>query len=796
MNPKIRNQAFQLLEKNKFTDAIPLLLKVVKKDNNDLDACFALASAYAQSNRPYDAEKYLKQVLLKSPNNAQACYALAYTQESIGQFDSAIKNFKQLLNLSPEQYDTYNHLGNIYLQQGNYAQAEINFKKYLEHDANNLDVLNNLGIIHMELAQYQQAEEIFSGILKQHPQHIHAINNLGNLNKSKGDFDAAEKCFQDVLNIDATHVEAKYNWATIQTKNAHYDKAIALLTAALQTKPIYNKASILLAKSYHAINDYHHALETILHTIANTPGSTEAYQCFASIISNIAISEDNDEINQALLNTFDIQRVDHNLLVKPVIGIINNSDIASNINDIQSASTNDVVELITNNKLTNIFKHKLMMSLLQKTVISDVTMEHVLTTLRQALLVYISKINKAPGLAGNLDFICSLSMQCYNTEYAYCITDEEEMLIKELLSSLEHINKNNLFQLAILSSYSPLHTILSSDQIGELIKLKKSAGLNYLIEQQINAPALETEIKSKITSLSHDVDETSKEIMVINEDAPYPRWISANILNNQSQPSTLFSQPGLGIPEIDNASKFEILIAGCGTGKHSIEIASNFRNTHVTAVDISYNSLAYAIRKNQEYSIENLDYYHADLLNFDAIDKQYNMIEVSGVLHHFAEPAIMLDKLLGVLKPNGIIKIGVYSQRVREPINSIQAEIVNKFPTTVEGIREARQYVINNYDLEKTGLKNNKDFYALSGCRYLLFGANDHNFTIEKIKTLVNQFNLNFLGFDLDDKSVQASYRKQFPDDPTMRNLDNWDKFEALNPKTFTNMYQFKCQKQ
>ncbi len=795
MNPKIRNQAFQLLQKNKFTDAIPLLLKVVKKDSNDMEACFALASAYAQANRPHEAEKYLKHVFLKSPDNAQACYALAYTQESIGQYDAAIQNFNRLLTLTPEQFDTYNHLGNIHLIQGDFSQAEINFIKYLKHDANNLDVLNNLGIIYMELEKYQQAETIFTDIIAKHPRHTHAINNLGNLNKSKGDFDAAEKCFQNVLNIDSTHVEAKYNWSTILVKNNHYTQAIELLNTALQAKPVYNKASILLAKAYQATNHLQEALQTIISAITSTPNSIEAYQCFAGIVSNLTLSDTSEELENILINAFDNKKVDHNLLVKPLLGIINGNEIAASIKEVNSKPEDKIAESLLANGLANIFSHNLLITLLQKTIVSDAKMELFLTKLRYAVLICSNMERKLPNLGNKLELICSLAMQCYNTEYVYNISEKEKSLTKKLLNSIEHINKNNLFKIAVLASYLPLNEVLSTTQINELTKVKKPPTFNYLIEQQISAPALEEELKSNIISLSDSIDDTSKDIMSINEDAPYPRWISTNIHNNKITTSSIYSQLGLAIPENDNASCFEILIAGCGTGKHSIEIASNYSNSHVTAVDISYNSLAYATRKNQEYNVSNLDYYHADLLNLSAIEKQYDMIEVSGVLHHFSNPSEMLGKLIDILKSSGIIKIGAYSQRVREPINKIQKEVINRYSATPEGIRDARQYVINNCDLDKTGLKANKDFYSLSGCRYLLFGANDHNFTFNIIKQLINEFNLTFLGFDIDDKSVLTKYKKQFPDDPAMLKLDNWDQFEMENPKTFSSMYQFKCQK-
>jgi hypothetical protein len=49
---------------------------------------------------------------------------------------------------------------------------------------------------------------------------------------------------------------------------------------------------------------------------------------------------------------------------------------------------------------------------------------------------------------------------------------------------------------------------------------------------------------------------------------------------------------------------------------------------------------------------------------------------------------------------------------------------------------------------------------------------------------------LPFLGFDLGPAQRRA-YARQFPDDKTMTDLDNWYLFETQNPRTFIDMYQF-----
>ena len=73
-------------------------------------------------------------------------------------------------------------------------------------------------------------------------------------------------------------------------------------------------------------------------------------------------------------------------------------------------------------------------------------------------------------------------------------------------------------------------------------------------------------------------------------------------------------------------------------GQHAIETASRFSNCHVTAVDLSLASLAYAQRKSHELGLDNLEYLQADILHLHQMGKEFDIIESSGVLHHMNEP--------------------------------------------------------------------------------------------------------------------------------------------------------------
>ena len=87
-----------------------------------------------------------------------------------------------------------------------------------------------------------------------------------------------------------------------------------------------------------------------------------------------------------------------------------------------------------------------------------------------------------------------------------------------------------------------------------------------------------------------------------------------------------------------------------------------------------------------------------------------------------------------------------------------------------------------------------EDFYSLSGCRDLLFHAQEHRFSLPQLKETLDRLGLRFLGFQL-GANLLNKYGQQFPDDPEKANLDNWHRFETANPRTFRGMYLFWVQK-
>ena len=158
--------------------------------------------------------------------------------------------------------------------------------------------------------------------------------------------------------------------------------------------------------------------------------------------------------------------------------------------------------------------------------------------------------------------------------------------------------------------------------------------------------------------------------------------------------------------------KPDVLIAGCGTGKHAIS-ASRYKDAKILAIDLSLSSLAYAKRKILDLNYKNFDFLVADILEIKNLGKKFDIIECVGTLHHMEKPILGLEALLNLLKTNGFLKIGLYSKIAREPIINFRKNLLNKkFKKESDNIMLLRKEIIENRTNNKYFKKitNSKDF--------------------------------------------------------------------------------------
>jgi SAM-dependent methyltransferase len=250
--------------------------------------------------------------------------------------------------------------------------------------------------------------------------------------------------------------------------------------------------------------------------------------------------------------------------------------------------------------------------------------------------------------------------------------------------------------------------------------------------------------------------------------------------------------PFANLGELSIAAEPELLVAGCGTGAHALALALRHQNSRVLAMDLSLSSLAYGKRKARQFGGDHIEWAQGDILALAGTERRFDMIDCGGVLHHMREPMSGWRILRDLLKPGGVMKIGLYSELARADFVRLGAELDATGDNSADRIREFRYEVFGlPDDAPLRRIVTLHDFFTLSECRDLLFHVEEHRFTLPEISRCLDELGLEFMGFEMRNQAVVGRYLARFPDDPGATDLQNWHRFEEDEPNIFIGMYQF-----
>jgi SAM-dependent methyltransferase len=420
-------------------------------------------------------------------------------------------------------------------------------------------------------------------------------------------------------------------------------------------------------------------------------------------------------------------------------------------------------------------------------------------------LILLESINSLANISRLQELILSIAIQCDKNEYAYYIQADEIQSLETIASHLEKLIFNNgsvddisILLLLVLMYRSPLDiSYLHHLKTGN-IQLEY-ADLNEFIEYTLYSNSKELEMARHYMAGSNINDEVSIKVAKMYEDNPYPRWTESLVsMNPHNIPLELFT----GVATFPKYRATEpsvnsILVAGCGTGRHPIQLALNYPWTKILAIDISYRSIGYAAMMAEKAGINNIEFRVCDILDLIHWDEQFDMIDCVGVLHHMSDPDKGLKALLTRLRCNGLLRLGLYSKSARKAIIRFREKyLINQSELDQETIRKIRREVIQaGHDYNEKILQFD-DFYSTSGCRDLILHVQETQYTIPQIKTLLDRHHLTFLGIGLPHKKLIPTIRQVCGPDADIHDLDNWHKAELNSPFLFSGMYNFFAQKQ
>jgi SAM-dependent methyltransferase len=424
---------------------------------------------------------------------------------------------------------------------------------------------------------------------------------------------------------------------------------------------------------------------------------------------------------------------------------------------------------------------------------TDIQTEFLLTALRRELLFADRGILEHPPIT---DTICALVHQCLNNEYVWYVSDAEKKILSGKFKSVKNTNGAALAwtDVAQLAMYSRLSKILPNSDSKETaidrIETMPSC-LHEFVASYLSEHAEEMLLKKTIGSFGV-IDRSASKLVADNyEQYPYPRWIGMDVPGPGKRHQHLrefFDDNELTFLQ----QPFKVLVAGCGTGNKAIEYALSYGDhVQVLAVDLSRASLAYAARMARRYRATNLEFLQVDLLDLPKLNRQFDIVECTGVLHHMQDPAEGGRALVECVRDGGIMHISLYSELSRREIVRLRQGYEERIPeiTSDDVRRYRRQWMQEDPALIDDRLPLRRDFFDLNRCKDLLFHPLEHRFTIPKIGRLLDNLGLEFRGLETPDL-ILTQYWTPYPSPKDRRNLSRWHEFEQNNPDAFGGLYE------
>lgn len=681
-------------------------------------------------------------------------------------------------------------------ETGAVTQAEQIYREVLAANPGAADAWNMLAVALCQQNRLDAAEQAAQRAITLRPRIAPYWLTRGNIAAARRLEREAQASFRRAVEIKPDFTEAHYWLGRSCQREGKLTDAVAAYRAALRGAPEVAEIHYHLARALLWAERWHEALQAYQQAFARDPeGSLDRRECFDRFrflefdslpefwhaeITRFFRREDVDKSRYAMAGL----RV---LMAKRAFRAVRAAAEAQGPFEPESAALDEVS------------RDELFGLLLRDALIAQPEFEVLLTRLRAALLFDRELRARAP-----LDFLCDLALQCFNNEFIFAEAQTESAQVAELQREIEanlrapaSADEPLMRAVATLAMYRPLHVMSDVDTL-LLAREPTSAGIERLLRRSVRNVLEERRLRSGVRAVGAITEAVSQAVRAQYEENPYPRWLSFDRMPPVSAAEWIESEvPGLQTPT-ELSAALRLFVAGCGTGIETLGLATQIVGVQVTAVDLSLSSVAYAQRMTNELAVTNVEFRQADILELAEWPERFDIVYCVGVLMTMRDPQAGLRALLPLVRPGGLLKLGVYSKRARASVN-VARQIIRqrRLPATANAIREFRQYI---YAAEQgSSLKSLlrwRDFYSMSDCRDFLFHVQEHQFELPQVAAMLRDHGLTVLGMSKQlPRHAVAAYRQMFPRDETLSDLQKWDAVERRYPETFLGMYQVWCRK-
>ena len=236
------NLATHYSRQKKFEQSEALFKKLVSEDKGDI--CFpCLYNDFALlylKNRDYEKALpvMLKAVELDS-NNVTVLTSLSAIYGNLGRVNDAIDVLHRAIKIDSTNAGFYNNLGSAYSYIGKTEKALEYFLKGHELNPDDDYINFNLATIYQRMGELDRAMAKLDELIEKDPEATDYLNLYGLIYKQKGEDDLAMQTFRKIISIDNAYGPAYVNLGELLFKKEKTAEAIDTLNIVFTTKVLY-----------------------------------------------------------------------------------------------------------------------------------------------------------------------------------------------------------------------------------------------------------------------------------------------------------------------------------------------------------------------------------------------------------------------------------------------------------------------------------------------------------------------------------------------------------------------------
>ena len=608
------------------------------------------------------------------------------------------------------------------------------------------------------------------------PENKDALLMLGRTYEMLDDFKQGLKCFDEAEKISGGLPEVPYFKALLYSRRGMMTTSISYFTEALNRQPVLFRCQ-----------------QDFLQALKNTQFFNEQFLT--------------EKLKLVVIRCFNTERLNHQLLLPVALLFFRRHPVFARFSE-EVKRRGYIACLFDEKSCKEILDDRLIQLILRKCYITDLNFERFFTHLRKSLLLnymFINYVQSSKNSIQHFHFgyqeyysaMSDIALAGQRSGFIWSISEEEKMKILQLkkdfrngVLSNDDMSLDYQARFFLLGMYEP-------PRRQWLERIDEYKIPQTLIHRTFFEFSKSSNLRVKIKRRSFVTDTTSRKVQRQYERFPYPAW--TDMLWPKSVSFLGWYQKQFGVPLneakiADRFPKTNILVAGCGTGRHALHLAAQFPEAIIDAEDISLHSLAYGASKAEVFGIRNINFVQCDLVEPVKLKRKYALIECVGVLHHTKNVFKSWENLCSRLQTGGIMKIGLYSRTARQFIHTVQQKYL-KSPQQVQSLHQLREWrdylMMIRTDEYLNKLFQLNDFYSAAGFKDLLFHESESTFTLPEIEQMIQDLDLVFAGFDISEQT-KILFRKMFPAS-NGGELKEWIMFEQSYPDTFIGMYQFWC---